>query len=114
LNPDNPGEEATVIGFEVDPNVLREGAPKVYRASDQVGTAAALVSGVQINAQALGNVPAAGDFAAAFGEFVSAHGADLVHGSVWINDAADGLAKSADAYHRAEQEGVAGVRKAGG
>lgn len=103
-----------MAGFEVDPSVLRNGAPKLDSASDQVSAAAALLAGVQINAQALGDVPAAADFAAAFSQFVGRHGTDLVHGSSWIDDAADGLVKSADSYQHAEKQSAADVVKSGG
>lgn len=102
-----------MTGFEVDPSVLGAGAPRIYGAADLVGEAAGLLNGAQINAQALGDVPAAEAFAAAFGEFAGSHGTDLDHGSAWIDDAAGGLTQGVDAYRQAEEQNTAGVRKVG-
>jgi hypothetical protein len=103
----------SVAGFEVDPSVLGAGAPKIYGAADLVGEAAGLLNGAQINAQALGDVSAAEDFAAAFGAFAGSHGADLAHGSIWVDDAARGLTQGADSYRQAEEQSTVDVRKAG-
>lgn len=88
--------------FKVDPDVLRSGAPRIFDASEQVGDAGALVRTAEVPGAALGDVEGAAVFSRAVGEFVRAHGGDLEHGSVWIDDAADGLIKAADEYERTE------------
>jgi hypothetical protein len=87
-------------GYDVDPDALRTASNRFYDSSDAVGDAAALLALTQLVPQALGEVPAADELSAAVSRFVGAHGDDLRHGSIWINDAADGLVQSADSYRR--------------
>lgn len=94
-------------GYEVDPEALRGASGRFYECSDAVGDAAALLSVAQLVPAALGDVDAAHELAAAFAAFVGTQGDDLRHGSVWVNDAADGLVASADDYQRGDDETAA-------
>jgi hypothetical protein len=95
--------ETTVSdGYQVDPEALRRAGGQVYDGSDAIGDAAALFTLTNLNADALGDVPAAAEFAQALRSFVQRHGTDLRHGSVWVNDAGDGVMDSATEYERHE------------
>lgn len=94
-------------GYLVDPATLRGASTKIYEGSDAVGDAAALLSVAQLVPAALGEVAAADELAAAFADFVTRHGDDLRHGSVWVNAAADGLVASADDYEHGDQSAAA-------
>jgi len=96
-------------GYQVDPAALRSASGRCYESSDAVGDAAALLSVAQLVPAALGEVAAADELAAAFARFVGTHGDDLRHGSVWVNDAADGLVTTADAYARQEDDATAAL-----
>lgn len=96
-------------GYEVDPAALRGASRRCYESSDAAGDAAALLSVAQLVPAALGEVAAADELAAAFARFVGAHGDDLRHGSVWVNDAADGLVGSAEEYARREDDNAAAL-----
>lgn len=90
--------------YEVDPETLRAASTHVYAGSDAVGDAAALLSVAQLVPAALGEVDAAHDLSRAVAAFVGEHGDDLRHGSVWVNDAGDGLVASADGYGRQDDQ----------
>lgn len=100
-------------GYQVDPATLRGASTKIYEGSDAVGDAAALLSVAQLVPAALGEVPAADELASAFTEFVTRHGDDLRHGSVWVNATADGLVASADEYEHGDQGAAADLTAAG-
>ena len=102
-----------VADYEVDPETLLAASTHVYAGSDAVGDAAALLSVAQLVPAALGEVAAADELASAFANFVGTHGDDLRHGSVWVNDAADGLVASADDYERRDDDAAADVAAAG-
>lgn len=89
-----------MAGYQVDPDTLRSASSKYYDGSDAVGDAAALLSVAQLVSAALGEVDAAPELSSAFATFVGTHGDDLRHGSVWLNDAADGLVDNAENYQR--------------
>lgn len=95
--------------YEVDPETLRAASTHVYAGSDAVGDAAALLSVAQLVPAALGEVDAAYELSRAVAAFVGEHGDDLRHGSVWVNDAADGLVASAEGYRRQDDEAAATV-----
>jgi hypothetical protein len=100
-------------GYQVDPGVLRGASTRIYEGSDAVGDAAALLSVAQVVPAALGEVAAADEFASAFARFVGTHGDDLRHGSVWVNDAADDLAASAQEYEHGDDVAAEDVTAAG-
>ncbi|WP_291410800.1 type VII secretion target [Actinophytocola sp.] len=100
-------------GYQVDPAILRGASRDVYAGSDSVGDAAALLDAAQLVPAALGEVPAADELARAFATFVGEHGDDLRHGSVWVNDAADGLVSSADDYERRDDTAAGDLTAAG-
>jgi len=100
-------------GYQVDPATLRGASNRIYEGSDAVGDAAALLSVAQLVPAALGEVAAADELAGAFATFVGTHGDDLRHGSVWVNDAADGLVASAEDYERRDDTAAADVTAAG-
>lgn len=100
-------------GYQVDPATLRQASNKIYEGADAVGDAAALLSVAQLVPAALGEVAAADELASAFANFVGTHGDDLRHGSVWVNDAADGLVTSATDYERGDDAAADGVTAAG-
>jgi hypothetical protein len=101
-------------GYDVDPDALRTASSRFYDSSDAVGDAAALLALTQLVPQALGEVPAADELSAAVSRFVGAHGDDLQHGSIWINDAADGLVQNADSYRRRDDAAAQQLRALGG
>ncbi len=90
-------------GYEVDPAALRAASGGFYTGADAVGLAAARLSVAQLVPAALGEVDAAYELAAAFAEFVGAHGDDLRQGAAWVTDAGDGLVENADEYERREE-----------
>ena len=100
-------------GYQVEPATLRGASSRIYEGSDAVGDAAALLSVAQLVPAALGEVPAADELARAFANFVGTHGDDLRHGSVWVNDAADGLVASAEDYERRDENAASDVTAAG-
>ncbi|WP_232240989.1 type VII secretion target [Kutzneria sp. 744] len=101
-------------GFGVDPEALRTSSQQVKAGADAVGEAAALLALLQLDADALGTVPAAGRFAAAVQAFTSTHSADQEHGSAWIDEASENLTNTAGLYESADNDAAAGMRKAGG
>ncbi|MQA11535.1 MAG: hypothetical protein GEU98_23885 [Pseudonocardiaceae bacterium] len=103
-----------MAGFEADAGTLRGAAPRIFDASDQIGDAAATVRAAQVTPDSLGRVEGAGAFSVAVAAFAEAHGADLEHGSMWVNDAGDGLLKAAGDYERADADNAAGLSKPGG
>jgi len=96
-------------GYQVDPAILRGASREVYAGSDAVGDAASLLSAAQLVPAALGEVAAADELARAFATFVGEHGDDLRHGSVWVNDAADGLVAGAADYERRDDTAAANL-----
>jgi hypothetical protein len=96
-------------GYEVDPETLRTASGQFHDGSDAVGEAAALLSLTQLVPDALGQVAAAGELSSALARFVGEHGDDLRHGSMWVNDAADGLIENADAYQRTDDSSADGL-----
>jgi hypothetical protein len=101
------------VGYEVDPEALRTASSRFYDSSDAVGDAAALLGLTQLVPQALGEVAAADEFSAAVSRFAGMHGEDLRHGSVWVNDAADGLVSNAEAYQRHDEASAEVLRGIG-
>ena len=100
-------------GYQVDPATLRGASRDVYAGSDAVSDAAGLLSGAQLVAATLGEVPAADELARAFAIFAGEHGDDLRHGSTWLADAADGLVSGADDYERRDENAASDVTAAG-
>ena len=87
-------------GYEVDPEALRAASRGVHGCADAVGLAATRLSVAQLVPGALGEVDAAYELAAAFGEFVGRHTGDLRQGEALVTATADGLVASADEYVR--------------
>jgi Excreted virulence factor EspC, type VII ESX diderm len=108
-----PIETGCAVGYEVDPDALRSASGKFCDSSDAVGDAAALLGLTQLVPQALGEVAAADEFSAAVSRFAGTHDEDLRHGSVWVNDAADGLVSNADAYQRHDDAAADTLRRIG-
>jgi Excreted virulence factor EspC, type VII ESX diderm len=100
-------------GFSVDLDTLHGASQQVREGADAIGEAAALLDLLRLDAQALGEVPAAERFAAAVRAFTTAHSDDQRHGSTWVDDAAENLAGTADLYQRADEDAAGGLRKAG-
>lgn len=99
-------------GFGVDLDNLRGAATQVRAGADAIGEAAALLDLLRLNAQALGEIPAADRFASAVRAFTAAHSDDQRHGSTWVDDAAENLTSTAELYQRADDD-ASGLRKAG-
>jgi len=99
-------------GYQVEPATLRDASNRIYEGADGVGDAAALLSVAQLVPAALGEVAAADELASAFATFVGEHGDDLRHGSVWVDDAADGLVASAADYEHRDDNATAGLHAA--
>lgn len=97
--------------FEVRPDTVRAASVQWYEGSDAVGDAAALLALTGLNPDSLGDVAAAAEFSTALQKFTADHGDDLRHGSVWVNNGADGLLSSAEAYQANEEVCAAELRK---
>jgi PE family protein len=95
-------------GYEVDPETLRTASGQFLDGSEAVGEAAALLALTQLVPDALGRLAAADELSSAMARFVGEHGEDLRHGSMWVNDAADGLVENADSYQR-HDDGAADI-----
>lgn len=101
-------------GYQVDLDAVRNAGKQVYTGSDAIGDAAALFGLTGVGADAFGQLPAAGAFAGALSSFVDRHGADLRHGSVWVNATADAMMTGANDYERLDQDSAAGLNNAAG
>ncbi len=101
-------------GFSVDPDAVRASSQHVKAGADAVGEAAALLALLRLDSHALGDVPAAGRFAAAVQAFTTTHSDDQEHGSAWIDEASENLTNTATLYQGADNDAASGLRKAGG
>ncbi|GLZ31495.1 hypothetical protein Lesp02_36830 [Lentzea sp. NBRC 105346] len=91
--------------FGVEPELLRNASKEFSSGSDAVREAAEMISMLQLDASAFGEVDAAAEFADALSKFVATHSDDLRKGSDWFTDAADGLISNADTYLRTDEDG---------
>ncbi|MEU7478734.1 type VII secretion target [Lentzea sp. NPDC042327] len=90
--------------FGVEPELLRTASKEFGNGSDAVREAAEMISMLQLDAGALGEVDAAAEFADALSRFVGTHSQDLQRGSAWFTDAAEGLVSNAEAYQRTDDD----------
>lgn len=95
-----------MAGFQVDPDAVRAAAPGLRDCCDEISAAAGLVSSVSLPTAAMGNVDAAGEFAAAVRTLVSEHGDDLEHGALWVDDAEEAVVKAAESYEEMDRQAI--------
>ncbi|GAA5126256.1 hypothetical protein [Haloechinothrix salitolerans] len=95
-----------MAGFQVDPDAVRAAAPGLRECRDEISAAAGLVGSVSLPAAAMGDVEAAGEFAAAVRALVSEHGDDLEHGALWVNDAEEAVVKAAESYEEMDRRAI--------
>ncbi|ATE57692.1 type VII secretion target [Actinosynnema pretiosum] len=100
--------------FGVQPESLRSASKQFQVGADAAGDGAEMVSMLTLDAGALGEVPAAGEFAAAVAKFASEQGEDLRRGSAWYRDAGEGLVENAETYERVDDQWTASFRNIGG
>lgn len=101
-------------GYQVDLDAVRGAGRQVYAGSDAIGDAAALFDLASVGPDAFGDLPEAGEFAAALRSFVDKHGTDLRHGSVWVNATGDAMMSSASGYERLDSDTASGLDQASG
>ena len=101
-------------GYQVDLDAVRSAGKQVYAGSDAIGDAAALFGLTGVGADAFGQLPEAGRFAGALSSFVDRHGADLRHGSVWVNATGDAMMAGANDYERQDDQAAADLDRAAG
>lgn len=94
--------------FGVQPETLRTASQQFHDGADAAADGADLVSMLRLDAEALGRVPAAAEFADALARFAAEQSDDLRRGSAWYRDAGDGLAENADSYARADDDSTQG------
>ncbi|MFD4674587.1 type VII secretion target [Lentzea sp. NPDC058450] len=97
--------------FGVEPEQLRSASKEFGNGSDAVREAAEMISMLRLDAGALGEVDAAGEFADALAKFVGTHSQDLQRGSAWMTDAAEGLVSNAEAYLRTDEDHATSLKK---
>ncbi|SDL66605.1 Excreted virulence factor EspC, type VII ESX diderm [Lentzea albidocapillata subsp. violacea] len=97
--------------FGVEPEVLRTASKEFGNGSDAVREAAEMISMLQLDAGAFGEVDAAAEFAEALSKFVGTHSQDLRRGSSWFTDAAEGLVSNAEAYQRTDDDHATALKK---
>lgn len=101
-------------GYQVDPDTVRRAGKQVYAGSDAIGDAAALFGLTGLGADTCGALPASAEFATALTSFVERHGADLRHGSVWVNATGDAMMAGATEYERLDDTTAGGLDHLGG
>ena len=99
--------------FGVRPEVLRNASKGFHDGADATGDGAELISMLSLDAGALGEVPAAAEFADALAKFTAEQSDDLRRGSAWYRDAGEGLVENADTYHRLDDDSRETFRKIG-
>lgn len=90
--------------FGVRPETLREASKQFHEGADATGDGAEMISMLRLDADALGQVPAAAEFVDALAKWSGEQSDDLRRGSAWYRDAGDGLNENADAYQRADDD----------
>lgn len=102
-----------MVAFHVAPADLHQAATEFHDSSDAAGDAAALLEMLSLDPDALGQVPAAAEFADALTRFAGAHADDLRRGAAWLGDTGAGLTDNAHGYQRADdssQDGFRGIQ----
>jgi hypothetical protein len=97
LTPDGAGD-----GYATDPESLRQAAGPLDDSAATMRHAAGAVSGLQLVAHVLGEVPAAATFSAAATRFIAESGQRLDAGAAAAHDLSGSLVASADTYQRME------------
>jgi hypothetical protein len=100
--------------FGVQPETLREASKGFHDGADATADGADLISMLRLDAVALGEVPAAAEFADALAKFTGEQSDDLRRGSAWYRDAGEGLTENAGTYVRADDDSRQGFTKVGG
>lgn len=100
--------------FGVQPETLREASKGFHDGADAAADGADLISMLRLDAVALGEVPAAAEFADALAKFTGEQSDDLRRGSAWYRDAGEGLTENADTYDRADDDSRQGFTQVGG
>lgn len=90
--------------FGVQPETLRAASRQFHEGADAAADGAELISMLRLDASALGQVPAAAEFADALARWSGEQSDDLRRGSAWYRDTGDGLNENADAYQRADDD----------
>ena len=90
--------------FGVQPEQLRAASKQFHEGSDAAADGAELISMLRLEADALGQVPAAAEFVDALTRWSGEQSDDLRRGSAWYRDTGDGLNENADAYQRADDD----------
>ncbi|MFC6091367.1 hypothetical protein Q5530_02700 [Saccharothrix sp. BKS2] len=88
----------------MQPEQLRAASKQFHEGSDAAADGAELISMLRLEADALGQVPAAAEFVDALTRWSGEQSDDLRRGSAWYRDAGDGLNENADAYQRADDD----------
>jgi uncharacterized protein YukE len=89
--------------FEVRPGTLRQASHALDRPSSQLASASSKVSGVRVDARALGEVPGATTFASAVTTLLDAASDSLRSGSKAVALVSDNLMDSARDYERTDE-----------
>lgn len=100
--------------FGVQPEALRNASKGFHEGADATADGAELISMLSLDAGALGEVPAAAEFADALARFTGQQSDDLRRGSAWYRDAGEGLTQNAETYERSDDTSSQGFRKIGG
>lgn len=90
--------------FGVRPETLRAASRQFHDGADATADGAELISMLRLDADALGQVPAAAEFVDALARWSGEQSDDLRRGGAWYRDAGDGLDENADAYQRADDD----------
>ncbi|CCH35449.1 hypothetical protein BN6_82320 [Saccharothrix espanaensis DSM 44229] len=96
--------------FGVRPETLRAASKEFHDGADAAGDGAELISMLRLDADALGQVPAAAEFVDALARWAGEQSDDLRRGAAWYRDAGDGLTENADAYQRADDDSSVSFR----
>lgn len=99
--------------FGVQPQALRDASKGFHDGADATGDGAELISMLRLDAGALGEVPAAAEFADALAKFTAEQSDDLKRGSAWYRDAGEGLVQNAETYERTDDDNSQSFRKIG-
>ncbi|WP_246018576.1 hypothetical protein [Saccharothrix australiensis] len=92
------------------PETLREASKGFHDGAEATGDGAELISLLRLDADALGQVPAAAEFVDALARWSGEQSDDLRRGSAWYRDAGDGLVENADSYQRADDDSTTSFR----
>ena len=99
--------------FGVQPEALRNASKGFHDGADATADGAELISMLTLDAGALGEVPAAAEFADALAKYTAEQSEDLRRGAAWYRDAGEGLVENADTYFRLDDDSRETFRKIG-